>query len=121
MRERSRTFVEAADALDFFFRDPPEMDPKAVEKFLVAANVLRLRELEAALADVDPWTEHAIEARTNAWLAAKELLIKDVAQAARVALTGRTASPGLFQVLEVLGKERSRARLLRAADLAEKR
>ena len=121
VRERSRTFVEAADALDFFFRDPPEMDPKAVEKFLVAANAPRLRELEAALADVLPWTEHAIEARTNAWLAEKSLLIKDVAQAARVALTGRTASPGLFQVLEVLGKDRARDRLLKAADLAEKR
>ena len=121
VRERSRTFVEAADALDFFFREPPAMDPKAVEKFLVAENGPRLRALESALGEVEPWTEEAIEARVNAWLAAESLQIKDVAQAARVALSGRTATPGLFQVLAVLGKARAQGRLRKAADVAEKR
>jgi glutamyl-tRNA synthetase len=121
VRERSRTFVEAADALDFFFREPPEMDPKAAEKFLVAAIAPRLRQLESALSEVLPWTEEAIEARVNAWLTTESLQIKDVAQAARVALSGRTATPGLFQVIFVLGKERATGRLRKAADLAEKR
>jgi glutamyl-tRNA synthetase len=55
----------------------------------------------------------------NAWLAEKGLAIKDVAQPARVALTGRTASPGLFQVLFVLGRDASLLRLERGAAAAE--
>ena len=47
----------------------------------------------------------------HAWLAEKNLQIKDVAQPARVALTGRTASPGLYEVIEALGKERAVRRL----------
>jgi glutamyl-tRNA synthetase len=121
VRERSRTFVEAADALDFFFRDPPEMDPKAVDKFLTFAQAAMLGELGAVLKTVEPWTEVEIEARVHAWLTEKNLAIKDVAQPARVALTGRTASPGLFQVLYVLGKPRSLARLDAARALSEKR
>jgi glutamyl-tRNA synthetase len=121
VRERARTYVEAADALDPYFRDPPAMDAKASEKFLVKANAEPLRALAAAVDPVEPWTEKAIEEAVNAWLAATGLAIKDVAQPARVALTGRTASPGLFQVMEVLGKQRTRARLAKAADSAEAR
>jgi glutamyl-tRNA synthetase len=55
----------------------------------------------------------------NAFLAEQNLQIKDVAQPARVALTGRSASPGLFQVLFVLGKDVSLARLAKAAQLSE--
>jgi glutamyl-tRNA synthetase len=110
VRERAHTFVEAADALDFFFREPPVMDDKAKAKFLVADAAPRLRGLAAALREGE-WTAEALEARTNAWLAAEGLAIKDVAQAARVALTGRSASPGLFQVLLVLGRDVSIARM----------
>jgi glutamyl-tRNA synthetase len=46
------------------------------------------------------------------------LQIKDVAQPARVALTGRTASPGLFDVIEVLGRDVALARLERGAETA---
>jgi glutamyl-tRNA synthetase len=121
VRERSRTLVEAADGLDFFFRPEPVMDPKAVEKFLVPANAENLRGFGEAIANVDPWTEQALEERVNAWLAERGLHIKDVAQPARVALTGRTASPGLFQVLYVLGRDASLARIRRGAETAEKR
>src|SRR5262249_4838675 len=107
IRDRARTFVEAADMLDFFFRDPPAIDEKAAQKFLVPENAERLRGLRGALAGADAWTEATLETRLNAWLAEKGLAIKDVAQPARVALTGRTASPGLFQVLFVLGRDAS--------------
>jgi glutamyl-tRNA synthetase len=46
-----------------------------------------------------------------AWLAENKLELKDVAQPARVAVTGRSASPGLFEVLEILGRERALSRL----------
>ncbi len=120
VRERSRTFIEAADGLDFFFRDPPEMDAAAVAKFLVPDNAAHLRALAMLFEAVASWNEKALEERTHAWLAEKGLAIKDVAQPARVALTGRKASPGLFQVLAVLGKSTSLARLQRGAATAER-
>ena len=119
VRERSHTFVEAADSLDFFFRDEPVMDDKARTKFLVPHVAPLLRELALALGSVTEWGMGPLEARTVAWLDEKKLAIKDVAQPARVALTGRTASPGLYQVLFVLGREASLARLAHGAAQAE--
>jgi glutamyl-tRNA synthetase len=119
VRERARTFIEAADMLDYFFRDAPVMDEKAKTKFLVKDAVPRLRGFHDALAGASAWTEADLEAATNAYLEASSLQMKDVAQSARVALTGRSASPGLFQVLFVLGKDVSLARLSRAAELAD--
>jgi glutamyl-tRNA synthetase len=111
VRERATTFVDAADRLDFVFRDPPAMDAAAVGKFLGPQVAPVLRELAAVLRPVEPWTVQAIEARVQAWLAEKGLQIKDVAQPARVALTGRTASPGLYEVIQALGRDRAITRL----------
>jgi glutamyl-tRNA synthetase len=121
IRERATTFVDAADRLDFVFRDAPVMDEKARDKFLVAANEPHLRALADVLAKVETWEEKPLEDATNAWLTEKALNIKDVAQPARVALTGRTASPGLFEVVAALGREGALGRLRSAAELASKR
>ncbi len=119
VRDRARTFVEAADMLDYFFRDAPVMDEKAKTKFLVKDAAARLQGFHDALAGAAEWTEAELEAKANAHLEAVGLQMKDVAQSARVALTGRTASPGLFQVLHVLGRDVSLARLVRAIEIAE--
>jgi glutamyl-tRNA synthetase len=111
IRERATTFVDAADRLDFVFRDPPVVDEAAATKHLGPESAPILRELADVLEKVEPWTAPALEAAANAWLAQRGLQIKDVAQPARVALTGRTASPGLYDVIAVLGTERSLARL----------
>jgi glutamyl-tRNA synthetase len=57
------------------------------------------------------WNETTLESAVTGWLTSRNLTIKDVAQPARVSLTGRTVSPGLYEVLAVLGKEESLARL----------
>jgi glutamyl-tRNA synthetase len=111
IRGRAETFVDAADQLDFVFRDPPAIDPAAAAKFLGPDTAPLRNDLADVLAKVEPWTAPALEAATNQWLAERGLSIKDVAQSARVALTGRTASPGLFDVVAVLGRERATARL----------
>ncbi len=111
VRDRATTFVDAADRLDFVFRDPPAVDEAAAKKFLGADSAPVLAELAAVVSTIEPWTVAAIEARVHGWLAEKKLQIKDVAQPARVALTGRTASPGLYEVIEALGKERAVRRL----------
>jgi glutamyl-tRNA synthetase len=111
IRERATTFADAADRLDFVFRDAPVVDAAAAAKFLVPANADRLLELARVVEGVDAWNAAAIEAAVEAWLGRAGLPIKEVAQPARVALTGRTASPGLFDVIAALGRDRAVARL----------
>jgi len=119
IRERAQTFVEAAFALDYFFREPPERDPKAVQKFLTKDKAARLPAFRELVASIDDFGKATIESRVGAWLTEQGIELKDIAQPARVALTGRSASPGLYEVMELLGKERSLARLDRAiADVA---
>jgi glutamyl-tRNA synthetase len=120
IRERATTFVDAADRLDFVFRKDPVMEEAAVAKFLVPANAANLRGLAATLEGASSWTEQALEARAHEWLKERGLEIKQVAQPARVALTGRTASPGLFQVIAILGQAEALRRLLRGAAMAER-
>ena len=121
IRERATTFADAADRLDFVFRDPPVVDDAAAAKFLVPTSAPRLRELAGVVEKAEPWTAHAIEEATNAWLVSAGLHIKDVAQSARVALTGRTASPGLFDVIAVLGRDKALRRLRLQAEAAQSR
>jgi glutamyl-tRNA synthetase len=119
IRERAQTFVQAADLLDPFFREPPTMDEKAAKKFLVNAAAPRLRDLHRLLAATTDWNVPALEASITGWLAESKHELKDVGQPLRVALTGRTASPSLFEVLAILGRDTSLARLERAATYAE--
>jgi glutamyl-tRNA synthetase len=116
IRERARTLRDAAVSMAFYFQ-PPTFDEKAKTKFLTAANAPRLAELAGVLRSVETWTETSLETAVAAWLAANDLAIKDVAQPARVALTGRSASPGLFEVFAVLGKNESLARIENALRL----
>jgi glutamyl-tRNA synthetase len=111
VKTRATTLVDAADMIDFYFREPPRFDDKAVAKFLVKDNETHLRALRAVVADIGAFDQKTIEATITAWLEKSGLQMKNVAQPARVALTGRTQSPGLFEVMEVLGKERTLARL----------
>ncbi len=105
---RSTTLVEVAAAVDYFFRDPPELDQAAAQKLLTAASADKLEALASELAAApDPFERQALEARVKAWLETQGWQLQDVAQPARVALTGRKASPGLFEVMEVLGRERT--------------
>lgn len=111
VRQRAQTLAEVAEMVDYYFREPPVVDEKAERKFLVAAAAPHLRGYRELLGGVEPFSAAAVEQATDAWMAANGLTYKDYAQAARVALSGRSATPGLFEVMEVLGKERCRARL----------
>jgi glutamyl-tRNA synthetase len=118
IRERARTYEEAAFALDYFFRELPELDPPAAAKFLVATAAPLLLGLADALEPLAEWTAPALEECFRAWLERTGGEMKAVAQPTRVALTGRTASPPLFDVMAVLGRAATLARLRRAATVA---
>jgi len=119
IRVKARTYVEAADQLEFFFREELAFDDKAVAKFLVPANAPLLREATDIVEKVE-WTEKAIEEAFTNWLAQKGLQIKDVAQPARVALSGKTVSPGIYETIFVLGRETALKRLRSGAERAER-
>jgi len=115
IRERAHTLVESADALDYYFREPPQPDEKAVAKFLTPESKSRLLAIAALFEAQDAWAPEPLEAAFKSWTEAQGLQLKDVAQPLRIALTGRSASPPLFDVMTVLGRERSLARIKRAA------
>jgi glutamyl-tRNA synthetase len=118
IRERARTFSDAAAALDYFFREPPELDPAAKGKFLLPEVAPLLEAVSAALAQVSDWSSASIEHGFKAVAEEKQIELKQIAQPARVAVTGRSASPGLFDVMAVIGRELTLARLQRGAQHA---
>jgi glutamyl-tRNA synthetase len=119
IRERARTLVDAANHLDFYFREPPELDPAARAKFLTPGAAAQLTAWREAAAGVDPWEPAPLEAAARALLDRTGTAMKDLAQPARVALTGRAQSPALFDVMSILGRERSLERLGRGAQIAQ--
>jgi glutamyl-tRNA synthetase len=118
IRERARSLADAAMHLDYYHRDPPEMDEAARKKFLTADVADALDAFRAVVAETDPFSSEELERRVQAWLTESGVPMKQVSQPARVALTGRKASPGLYDVMRVLGRTRSLERLDRGIALA---
>jgi glutamyl-tRNA synthetase len=115
VQERADTLVAAAEGLKPFYdrRVDIPVDEKAAAKFLTPENKATLAQLADAIAPVEPWTAPAIEQATNAFLAARALDMKKVGQPARVALTGTSVSPPLFDCMEIYGRDVTLARLRR--------
>ena len=120
LRERARTLVELVEAGRFYFERPRGYEPKAAEKYLTADGARRLELLVRRLETLEPFTAEAIEGAVRELTAQLSLKLVDLAQLARLAVTGRTASPPIFQVLALLGREEALERL-RAARLAAAR
>jgi glutamyl-tRNA synthetase len=109
MAQKAECFVVADEALAY--------DMAAVKKFFtddVRAHLARLREILAGLCC---FTQAAMEAAVQGYLDERELKFKLIAQPLRVAITGSTASPGLFETMEVMGRDRVLTRLDRALSL----
>src|SRR5438552_12514322 len=111
LKERAKTLIELIGAADFIFADRPlEMEPKAAA-LLTPENRELIGRLRAALEQVTDWRAQTTEAAMRAFAETNNLKLGAVAQPLRVALTGRTTSPGIFDVLAVLGREECLARL----------
>jgi glutamyl-tRNA synthetase len=114
-RERARTLAELAEPARYLFTDNFSYDPEAVQKFLTPEKIPLLEGLAGALAAVEPFTATEIERATRAYLDSQGKTLKEIAQPCRVALTGRTTGAGLFETMELIGRERVIARLRRAS------
>ncbi len=116
VKPRSRTVVELADNLVFYARTgaPVPADDKARAQLTPDARRV-LSSLPAALDEgIADWSEKALEDAIRRFAEANGLKLGQVAQPLRVALTGSTASPGIFEVLAILGPAEAKARLLAA-------
>ncbi|MCF8032381.1 MAG: glutamate--tRNA ligase [Desulfarculaceae bacterium] len=115
---RAKTLVELADWAEPFLKAEPEMSPKAVKKFLKPETSPVLERVLAMVQErgVEP---EAMEAGVRELSEELGLKLGGIAQPVRVALTGRTFSPGIFEVMAILGAERVIARLKRALAIAK--
>jgi glutamyl-tRNA synthetase len=103
LAERSHTLVEMKTAAIPFIVDEITIDEKAKTKHLTPDVAPLLSELSKRLKTVKPFTHVEIEKVFNSLIAEKGLKLGKLAQPVRVALTGGTVSPGIFEVLEVMG------------------
>lgn len=116
MNRGFRTFREVDDKCQFFFQGDEAIsyDPKAVDKFLAKSDgqgIAVLRDHREALARIEPWTASQIEEQIKAEIAKTGLGLGKVAQPLRVAVSGSTVSPPIFDTLELLGRERTLSRI----------
>jgi glutamyl-tRNA synthetase len=116
LQERSRTLVELVDAASFYLTDDISIDDKAAKKFLTADVAQPLSKLIDRLSALEEFTETNIEQAFSAVLQEFGLSMGKLAQPVRVALTGSTVSPGIHEVIAVLGKERTLRRLRSARE-----
>jgi glutamyl-tRNA synthetase len=109
-RERVKTLAELAEQFRYFYA-PIVLDPKAKEKFLNADARPVLEELRAGIAGMPSLETAALEKLFHDVAERRQLKIGKVAQPVRVALTGGTASPGIYDVVQILGREETLRRL----------
>jgi glutamyl/glutaminyl-tRNA synthetase len=118
MKAGFRLLREVDEASRFLFVEYVQYDPAAVEKVLRKQNGLEvLREIQPLLADLSDWSHDEIEKLIQAYCQRKQLGLGKVAQPIRVAVSGSTISPPIFQSLEFLGKPRTLARIARCLEL----
>ena len=117
LKERAKTLVELLDGANFVLADRPlQLDDKARALLTPAARKLLSRALQT-LKDVE-WATDELDRAARALAEKEGVKLSAIAQPLRATLTGRTASPGIFEIMAVLGKEETLARIADQAEAA---
>ncbi len=111
LKTRAKNLDELAEGAGFLFATRPLAMTEKAAKLLDEEARTRLAQISSALADENDWTIEALEATTKTLAERLELGLGKLAQPMRAALTGTTTSPGIFDVLVLLGRDESLARL----------
>src|SRR5262245_604342 len=111
LQERAKTLAELARLLRFYVSGDIEPSPKAAAAHLRPQIASALQDLTALLETLTRWDTSTIEDAFQRTISAHGLALGKLAQPVRVAVTGGTASPGIFEVLDILGRDRTIARL----------
>jgi glutamyl-tRNA synthetase len=120
LKERSRTIVEMAEQAAFYFEPPATYDPQATAKFWGPEAPQRYAVLIKRIEAQEAFDPESLEGLYRGLVAEMELKLVDLAQLTRIALTGKAASPPVFQVAALLGKPETLARLKAARAAAER-
>ena len=110
LKQRAKTLSEIVDHAVFYFQRPDSLTPKAA-KNLGEEGRATLAGLRAALEALEGWTEESCEEAVRQFAEAHDLKLGQVAQPLRGALTGSHMSPGIFEVMALLGREEVLVRL----------
>jgi len=111
LKTRARDMNELADGAAFLFMQRPLALSEKAQALLDADSRARLGQISARLRAEQDWTLQALEANLQAYAQELDLGLGKLAQPLRAALTGQTTSPGIFDVLTLLGREESLARI----------
>jgi glutamyl-tRNA synthetase len=111
-QSRSRTINELADNIAPFLTEAFPYLPEALNEYVKGKNLLApMQALRGGLIQCDPWTQEELESTLRQLAETVGVEAGDLIHASRVALTGKPASPGIFEVLELMGRENTTARL----------
>ncbi|AAR34595.1 glutamate--tRNA ligase [Geobacter sulfurreducens] len=119
LQERSRTLVEMADGALFYYRSEISYDEEAAAKHLVPGTLPLLASLAEKLDACADFSHSGLEAAFKEFIAEKGIKFGQLGPAVRVSLCGGTASPGIYEVVEALGKDETLRRLRRAVAYLE--
>lgn len=114
LNTRSKTLIDMADGALFYFQENVLYEEKAAKKFLKPASLEALKGLIDQLEPLESFNENNLENAFKKVMQTTGLKLGKIAQPVRVALTGKTVSPGIFEIIEVLGKKQVISRLQNA-------
>jgi glutamyl-tRNA synthetase len=118
LQTRAKTMVELAESGAFYFKDDIKYEPETAAKFLDPAGKAILGDIIQGLSSLDGLSKESIEDMLRKISTERNAKLKNVVQPLRVALTGKTVSPGIDEVILTLGKERALQRIRYALETA---
>ena len=119
--ERARSLVELADICSYIFNDDFEYQEKPAKKFLRPVVLDPMIALRESLEGIEPFKEENLAEAFTKTCEQFEIKLGKIAQPVRVAVTGGSASPGIYEILEMIGKDRVLSRIDRAIEFIRKR
>jgi glutamyl-tRNA synthetase len=114
LKPRSKTLLDMAEGSLFYFQEEITYEKKADDKFLKPDILGLLEDIHGRLEKAPEFDQADLEKIFSVFLEDNEIKLKKVAQPLRVALTGKTASPGIFEVMKILGRKKVLERLAKA-------
>jgi len=106
LQTRVKTLTELAGTADFYFTDEIKYDEQAAQKFLTADVESHLKALVESIVTVQDFSKKGLEEFFMNFTQQRNIKFKLIAQPLRVALTGKTVSPGIDEIMVTLGKDR---------------
>ena len=117
VQEKIKLLKDVPDWIGYFFTEDYEYDLEAVAKTFADPEVMsRLAELRETYQSVPEWNPQTLESALKTLATSIPCKIRELIHPARLAVSGRSVGPSLYHMLEVLGRERVRARLQRTIE-----